>query len=1210
MPRLSKIGAAALGAFGWTGLSTVSASYLVVAGGGGGATGVGGSANGGGGGAGGLLTGTTSLSLASSYTVTVGSGGATNANGSNSQFGTLTASVGGGSGGYNTGNGQTGGSGGGASSYTSSTAGAATSGQGFAGGTQVINTGTGGGGGAGAVGGNAATVNGGNGGAGSEWPTSSGTYYAGGGGGSTNIGGSAGTGGSGGGGAGGVGVLGTAGTANLGGGGGGGAASAVGGQGGSGVVIIRYLGAQQFGGGVVTSSGGYTIHTFNTSGTLAPLSSVTVNNYLIVAGGGGAGGQETTAGGGGWSGGGGGAGGMLTGSGITIDTNSTYLVTVGSGGAGGTSSASPTDGTSGSSSAFSMVTTTAVGGGGGGKGGGNVSGAAGLSGGSGGGGGSGFTGAGAAGGAGTSGQGSAGGTCPANSTGGGGGGKGGAGGVPTRGTGSVSSISGASVTYATGGLGQYLAGNTAGTANTGNGGDNSTTINTNSLAGGSGVVIISYAGATQLMAGGTVTISGGNVIHTFNSSGYLAPLKLVNNSLRTRSSASAYLNRTPPVASNRRTWTWSAWVKRGVLSSSDSTLFNAGTTGIGTNDTGFFGIRFTSGDTLDITTGLTDLRNTTQVFRDPAAWYHIVVAVDTTQATAANRVNVYVNGTQVTAFGTSNNPSPNLDTAVNNTNVHEIARTSWSGTTYFDGYQTEVNFIDGQQLTPNSFGTFNSYGVWQPITYGGSYGTNGFYLPFTNTNSTTTLGYDFSPQGNNWTPNNFSLARSSYTSYTSGSGTYTVPTGVTSIQYLVVAGGGGGYSGGGGAGGLLQGTMTVTSGQTIAYSVGGGGTGGNYGSGIPATNGTDTTFGALTAIGGGAGTSAGNNGNTGGSGSGGAGSGSGTTTGGAGTSGQGFAGGGNVGFIASPYPSGGGGGAGATGSNAASSSTSGAGGAGLAWVNGTTYAGGGGGGTFSSGNPAGAGGSGGGGGGGSTGNGTAGTPNTGGGGGGSPSSYIGGAGGSGIIIIGTGSASTYDSMTDVPTLTSATVANYCVLNPLSVLNSSTTADGNLKGTLPAASVSTDIYGTMSSGTTGKFYWETTYVSRSGNSAFAIGLVKTLSSGYPDTTSTGGVGYYSVNGAVYVDGSSAATYATFTTSDVIGIALDLTNSQVSFYKQTSGTGSFALQGTVSIASGNSWTPSWNNGTSSGNQVYTANFGQQPFNNSSPPSGFVALNTYNL
>jgi hypothetical protein len=153
MPRLSKIGAAALAAFGWTGLSSVTASYLVVAGGGG-------AGSFGGGGAGGFQTGTTSLNPTQSFTVTVGaggpgvvsgpSGGGTNGtNGVNSQFGTLTASVGGGAGGgYITNlNGSTGGSGGGGGYF--GTAGAATSGQGNAGG--VGNVGGAGGGGANAT---------------------------------------------------------------------------------------------------------------------------------------------------------------------------------------------------------------------------------------------------------------------------------------------------------------------------------------------------------------------------------------------------------------------------------------------------------------------------------------------------------------------------------------------------------------------------------------------------------------------------------------------------------------------------------------------------------------------------------------------------------------------------------------------------------------------------------------------------------------------------------------------------------------------------------------------------------------------------------------------------------------------------------------------------------------------------------------------------
>jgi hypothetical protein len=265
------------------------------------------------------------------------------------------------------------------------------------------------------------------------------------------------------------------------------------------------------------------------------------------------------------------------------------------------------------------------------------------------------------------------------------------------------------------------------------------------------------------MAGGTVTIVGGNVIHTFTSTGFLAPIEFVNNSLRFRSSASAYLNRTLGTATNSYKWTWSAWVKRGTLGV-DACLFSGGTTA---GDANTFNIRFSSTDVITMSSDGTNWRITSQVFRDPAAWYHLVLAVDTTQATAANRILFYINGVQVTSFSTSNNPTQNTTIGVNTASSHYIANRTYPSNLFLDGYLTEVNFIDGQALTPSSFGTINSYGVWQPITYGGSYGTNGFYLPFTNKTSTTTLGYDFSPQGNNWTTNNISLtAGSTYDSMT------------------------------------------------------------------------------------------------------------------------------------------------------------------------------------------------------------------------------------------------------------------------------------------------------------------------------------------------------------------------------------------------------------------------------------------------------------
>jgi hypothetical protein len=300
-------------------------------------------------------------------------------------------------------------------------------------------------------------------------------------------------------------------------------------------------------------------------------------------------------------------------------------------------------------------------------------------------------------------------------------------------------------------------------------------------AGGSGVVIISYSGSVQLMAGGTVTVSGGNVIHTFTSSGFLTPIVLTTNSLRFRSSASASLSRTPTSATNRTTWTWSGWVKRAEITTTERTFFGAGTDG--NNFTALAWIN----DGLyfqNYTSGTQTITNTTAVFRDPSAWYHIVLAIDTTQATAANRAKIYVNGVQQAGF--SGTPfSSSQQFWINFTYTHRIgSRQLSSADSFSEQYMADINFVDGQALTPNSFGTSNGLGVWQPIRYGGSYGTNGFYLPFTNTTSTTTLGYDFSPQGNNWTTNNISLtAGTTYDSMTD------VPTltSATTANYCVLS---------------------------------------------------------------------------------------------------------------------------------------------------------------------------------------------------------------------------------------------------------------------------------------------------------------------------------------------------------------------------------------------------------------------------------------
>ncbi len=231
----------------------------------------------------------------------------------------------------------------------------------------------------------------------------------------------------------------------------------------------------------------------------------------------------------------------------------------------------------------------------------------------------------------------------------------------------------------------------------------------------------------------------------------------ISRSVRLRSSASGYFTRTPGSSSGQQTFTISAWLKRGALSSQQVAF------GINSASTNIFTVAFLSGDTFRVfgRNSGSDVLNitTTAVYRDPSSWYHIVVAIDTTQATAANRARLYVNGVEVTAFGTATYPSQNTSLAWNSSSyAHDIGRESTGN--YFDGYLTEINHISGSQLTPSSFGETDVLtGVWKPKKYTGTYGTNGFFLNFSdNSNNTAaTIGKDYSGNGNNWTPNNISV---------------------------------------------------------------------------------------------------------------------------------------------------------------------------------------------------------------------------------------------------------------------------------------------------------------------------------------------------------------------------------------------------------------------------------------------------------------------
>jgi len=216
----------------------------------------------------------------------------------------------------------------------------------------------------------------------------------------------------------------------------------------------------------------------------------------------------------------------------------------------------------------------------------------------------------------------------------------------------------------------------------------------------------------------------------------------ITNSLRFNNGSSDYLNRTYGTPTNNKIWTFSFWLKRSELSREQHILNGGGQQNyFNTSDAFSFG---------DTSTQLL----TTQVFRDTSAWYHIVIAKDSTQATASDRIKLYINGTQVTSFATATYPS--LNTASSwNTNATAYYFGTYNPAPsgyYYSGYLSEYYFIDGQQLTPSSFGeTDFDTGIWKPKAYTGTYGNNGFYLQFKNSAS---LGTDSSGNGNNFTVNN------------------------------------------------------------------------------------------------------------------------------------------------------------------------------------------------------------------------------------------------------------------------------------------------------------------------------------------------------------------------------------------------------------------------------------------------------------------------
>ena len=628
----------------------------------------------------------------------------------------------------------------------------------------------------------------------------------------------------------------------------------------------------------------------------------------------------------------------------------------------------------------------------------------------------------------------------------------------------------------------------------------------------------------------------------------------LNRSVRLRSSASAYLNRTVVTASSRTTWTWSGWVKRGALVSTvQKELF-----GVYVNSTNFSHLYFDTTETLNfvdyVSSTVTTSRISTAVYRDPSAWYHIVLTYDTTNATAQNRIRIYVNGVEITSFSGNITPAQNYASGyINSINTHYIGTQPGSPTYYCDGYLAEVNFIDGQALTPTSFGAFNPVtGVWQPNRYIGTYGTNGFYLPFNNTNTNLTgnlITYSEDFSNASWTKYQATITADATTAPNGTTTADKIIATVTPQDHLVyktftaadnttyclsVYAKNAGYdlcrlyimnkAGSPIASDFFLSTQTFTAGAGCTCAIVSVGNGW-YRCSVSLNVGTGATATPNIYIGT----------NTG-------------ATNGDGTSGI---------FI--------------WGAQFEQNSSVG------------SY--------FATG--------------------SASTPN----------SYSLGAdqslstGGYNSFItnnISLTAGITYDSMTDVPTLTSPTTANYPVLNSLIRQDTgytTTISAANLNASITYSSGANmvTIPVTMSTGLSGKWYFEVTATSTqpSGGST-GIGISTVASS----TVSTN----LPLNSYIYVgsDGSktsytgtavNAAYGASYTTNDVIGVALDIDAGTLTFYKNNTTQG-IAFTG---LAAANYFPIVSSNGT--GTRSYSINCGQRPFSYT-PPTGFVALNTYNL
>ena len=230
----------------------------------------------------------------------------------------------------------------------------------------------------------------------------------------------------------------------------------------------------------------------------------------------------------------------------------------------------------------------------------------------------------------------------------------------------------------------------------------------------------------------------------------------VANSLRFDDGGSEYLQRTPSSTGNRKTWTFSTWIKRSGIGLSAPMNVFGGEDGASRYTDIMIGTPSGADDTFwfkQDTGTVAELRSTLKL-RDPSAWYHLVFVYDSTNGTADDRMKMYVNGVQLTSFVTRTNVGSNVDSYVNTSGDNNYVGVYDGSSKWLDGYLCETTLIDGTALTPTSFGEYNedSPTIWQPIDVSGlTFGTNGFYLDFEDSSA---LGNDVSGNNNDFTVNN------------------------------------------------------------------------------------------------------------------------------------------------------------------------------------------------------------------------------------------------------------------------------------------------------------------------------------------------------------------------------------------------------------------------------------------------------------------------